>query len=699
MLADIKIARKLSLLLILPMAAFFYIVTTECAHRWGAISEHKFIERSLIVSISAGELIHEIQKERGYTAGFLGSKGARYTSELSEQIRKTEAAAHNFNETLLKMSASDGVLLKQLFSPFGSKVSELSNIRNAAKDQKIDVFQAISTYNSCINALMTAIADLNEHAGIFFTSILQLLHGKEVAGQERATLNAAFSAGTFSKQLYRDWLYRVSAQNTYLQSFIELGGAQAKNIFQDKMKSADSEVNRFRDAAYENLEKNSLNTDAHEWFAASTKRIDKLMEVESAWGARLLDKARIELNSAERSVLIACVGAILVACISIILGWRICITIGRPVRRTLSYAQSITQGDFDAVLAVDQKDELGSLAGELRIMVGRLKEHIHTAQKQHAIAEERGQVAEQCRITAEIAEKDARSRADTLSLAVKKIHGVVENANTALKNLSEQVRISAEGAQTQASRLEDTTAAMQEMSITVVEVAKNAADAAQTAETSHGQATEGSSVVDNVVSAIMQVQTQSNEMKIDMGLLGQQAEGIGQILNVISDIADQTNLLALNAAIEAARAGDAGRGFAVVADEVRKLAEKTMSATKEVGEAIQGIQSGTRKHIAHVEQTAGTIERVTVLARQSGESLQELVNLSSDTTSQVQSIATASEEQSVASETIQERLEDINQISIATANAMEMAVVALKELRAQTDILVGVMADLNNEGH
>lgn len=74
MLADIKIARKLSLLLILPMAAFFYIVTTECAHRWGAISEHKFVERSLIVSISAGELIHEIQKERGYTAGFLGQQ-------------------------------------------------------------------------------------------------------------------------------------------------------------------------------------------------------------------------------------------------------------------------------------------------------------------------------------------------------------------------------------------------------------------------------------------------------------------------------------------------------------------------------------------------------------------------------------------------------------------------------------------------
>ena len=179
-----------------------------------------------------------------------------------------------------------------------------------------------------------------------------------------------------------------------------------------------------------------------------------------------------------------------------------------------------------------------------------------------------------------------------------------------------------------------------------------------------------------------------------MGLLGKQAEGIGQILNVITDIADQTNLLALNAAIEAARAGDAGRGFAVVADEVRKLAEKTMEATKEVGEAVQGIQGGTRKHILHVEETAGTIEKATDLARKSGDAMRELVELSGETTTQVQSIATASEQQSAASETIHASLEDINQISSSTAEAMEHAVLALNNLRDQTDVLVGIMGDL-----
>ena len=109
--------------------------------------------------------------------------------------------------------------------------------------------------------------------------------------------------------------------------------------------------------------------------------------------------------------------------------------------------------------------------------------------------------------------------------------------------------------------------------------------------------------------------------------LGKQAQGIGQILNVISDIADQTNLLALNAAIEAARAGEAGRGFAVVADEVRKLAEKTMTATGEVGEAIRNIQVGTQKNMSNVEQSVQAVVSATALADKSGNALVDIVNL------------------------------------------------------------------------
>lgn len=171
-------------------------------------------------------------------------------------------------------------------------------------------------------------------------------------------------------------MYRVSAQNTYLHSFTELGGKNALDLLQNKLKAADSEVTRFRDTAYANLEKSNLEVEPQEWFTASTKRIDSLMEVEKAWGTHLLETARSDVSSAQKNLVVTCTGALVVAFFTILLGWRICITIGRPVRSTLRYAQGVTHGDFDAVLTVHQRDEIGGLADVLREMVARLKEQI-----------------------------------------------------------------------------------------------------------------------------------------------------------------------------------------------------------------------------------------------------------------------------------------------------------------------------------
>jgi len=179
-----------------------------------------------------------------------------------------------------------------------------------------------------------------------------------------------------------------------------------------------------------------------------------------------------------------------------------------------------------------------------------------------------------------------------------------------------------------------------------------------------------------------------------MAKLGDQAEGIGRIMAVISDIADQTNLLALNAAIEAARAGEAGRGFAVVADEVRKLAEKTMAATKEVGDAIGGIQEGTRKNMNNVDRSVTTIGEATDLANQSGEALNAIVHLVERTSDQVRAIAAASEQQSAASEEINRSIEDVNVISNETADAMSQAAQAVMELAKQSQELKSLIEDM-----
>ncbi len=257
---------------------------------------------------------------------------------------------------------------------------------------------------------------------------------------------------------------------------------------------------------------------------------------------------------------------------------------------------------------------------------------------------------------------------------------VSDQVASASEELSAQIEQSSRGSEEQRNRTGEAATAMEEMNATVMEVAKSASTAAELADKAKAKAQEGEKLVDEVVATINQVNAKAEELKADMTELGRQAEGIGQIMNVIADIADQTNLLALNAAIEAARAGDAGRGFAVVADEVRKLAEKTMNATNEVENYIKAVQASARKNIQGTEATTKAILASTETAGRSGAALHEIVEMVERTADQVRGIATASEEQSAASEEISRTTEDINRIASETAEAMTQSAQAVSDL-------------------
>lgn len=362
-------------------------------------------------------------------------------------------------------------------------------------------------------------------------------------------------------------------------------------------------------------------------------------------------------------------------------------------------ARKIADGELDVDMSLHSGRKNCGLFAAMCEMRDKLSDSFTQASSRQAEAEQ--QAAAACQATIEANESKfmaEKAKAEGMLQAAQQLEEVVEIISGAAEQLSTQITQSSRGADEQSNRVHETATAMEEMNATVLEVAKNAQLAASVSGNAQKQTIEGVQIVSNAVENIKSIHAKSVAIKQDMGVLGQQAEAIGQIMNVIADIADQTNLLALNAAIEAARAGDAGRGFAVVADEVRKLAEKTMTATREVGDAITGIQQGTRKNIDSVEDVGAAIEEATTLSARSGDALRQILEYVEHVNDQIQAIAAASEQQSATSEEINRSVEQVATISAETAQAMDHASKAVDALSQQTAALQNLIRNMKTHG-
>lgn len=367
--------------------------------------------------------------------------------------------------------------------------------------------------------------------------------------------------------------------------------------------------------------------------------------------------------------------------------------LAKPFHLLVSYAREVADGNLrEPRLA--QKDEVGQLNEALGIMVRTLKGKIEEAQGQTEHALNKGREAEEALRKAEDAARESAAKNATILNAGQKIAKVVDGATRASANLSVEILQSKKGAEVQAHRVSEMVIAMKQMNAALGEVNQNAQSATNLSAVARKKAEEGADVVQQVVKSIVTVQEQSRLLKDDMQVLGQHAQAVNRIMNVISDIADQTNLLALNAAIEAARAGEAGRGFAVVADEVRKLAEKTMASTADVENAIKTIQASADKNMRQVDDAVATIEQATILTRKSGEALREIVSIVDGAATQVRSIAVASEEQAATSGAITDSINEVDSVAGQTAQAMGNAAESVKELVRLISDLQALLANM-----
>jgi len=373
-------------------------------------------------------------------------------------------------------------------------------------------------------------------------------------------------------------------------------------------------------------------------------------------------------------------------------------TLRSPMNRLVDYADSVAGGKLDATIGGKFKGEILKLKDSIQSMVESLKAKMAEAEQKSREAAEEADRARKATAEAEEARKKAETaKAEGMLSAAEILNEIVYSISAASEELSAQAVEINQSSDTQRGRIAETATAMEEMNATILEVAGSSSSAAENADAARRFAEQGAETAGKSVAAIENVQRLAMALKENMKALDQRAESIGQIMTVITDIADQTNLLALNAAIEAARAGEAGRGFAVVADEVRKLAEKTMTATKEVGQAINAIQQAASDNNRSVDNAASAIDEATSLVVASGKALEEIVRLSESSADQIRGIATAAEQQSAASEEITQTLEEVNTLSGHIAEGIQQSTLAQSELASQSARLKDLIDSIKRE--
>jgi methyl-accepting chemotaxis protein len=331
-----------------------------------------------------------------------------------------------------------------------------------------------------------------------------------------------------------------------------------------------------------------------------------------------------------------------VAGLAILLGllaaWLITQQIIGPLRQTLNAAQRIASGDLSVDLDVERQDEMGNLQQSMQEMTLRLR---------------------------------------TLISGISDGIAQLASAAVQLSAVTEQTSV---GVNNQKGETDQLATAMNQMTSTVMEVARNAEEASEAAQQADRQAREGDQVVADAICQIERLASEVNNSTQAMGQLKSESDKIGSVLDVIKSVSQQTNLLALNAAIEAARAGAAGRGFAVVADEVRSLAQRTQESTEEIEILIAALQSGTQQVVSTLDASRSMTDKGVELSRRAGSALESITRTVSTIQGMNQQIATASEEQSVVAEQINRSVQTVRDVSEQTAAASEETAASSLEL-------------------